>query len=127
MRAKLDENMLDDAARLLTETGWETSTVHDEHLVGAADQLVVTVCQREDRVLFPLDLDVSDIRRYPPEEYSGIVVLRPDEPDRDSVLALLASARWAFAQEPVRRRLWIEEPGRIRIRGVDETNGRGDT
>ena len=73
MRAKIDENMPADAARLLTETGWETSTVHDEHLAGAADELVVAACQREDRVLFSLDLDFADIRRYPPGEYSGVV------------------------------------------------------
>ena len=105
---------------LLAGAGWDTSTVHDEHLVGAADRRVIEDCRQEDRVLFTLDLDFADIRRYPPENWSGIVVVRPGEPDRDSVLALLATALPAFANEPVRQRLWIVEPNRIRIRGADQ-------
>lgn len=120
MRAKIDENMPVDAVRLLGEAGWDTSTVHEEHLVGAADQRVIDACQREDRVLFSLDLDFGDIRRYPPEAYPGIVVLRPVEPDRETVLALLATALPAFAHEPIRQRLWIVEPNRIRVRGTDD-------
>ena len=120
MRAKIDENMPVDAVRLLVGAGWDASTVYDEHLVGAADRRVIEACQREGRVLFSLDLDFADIRSYPPEDWSGIVVLRPGEPDRDSVLALLATALPAFAIEPVRQRLWIVEPNRIRIRGAEQ-------
>ena len=121
MRAKIDENMPVEAVRLLVEAGWDVFTVHDEHLVGASDQLVIATCQGEGRVLFSLDLDFADIRRYPPEAYSGIVVLRPVEPDRDGVLALLASALPVLARESVYQRLWIVEPGRIRIRGGHES------
>jgi predicted nuclease of predicted toxin-antitoxin system len=119
MRAKIGENVPVDAVGLFVEAGWDTSTVHDERLGGAADQRVIEACLQEDRVLFSLDLDFADIRTYPPEAWSGIVVLRPGEPDRDSVLALLATALRAMGTEPVRQRLWIVEPGRIRIRGTD--------
>jgi len=118
MRAKIDENMPVDAVRLFVEAGWDTSTVHDEHLVGAADQRVIEACQQEGRVLFSLDLDFADIRTYPPEAWSGIVVLRPVDSDRDSVLALLATVLRVFATEPIRQQLWIVEPNRIRIRGA---------
>jgi hypothetical protein len=47
-------------------------------------------------------------------------VLRPVEPDRESVLALLTAALPLLAAEPVRKRLWIVEPDRIRIRGGSE-------
>ena len=120
MRAKTDENMPVDAVRLLVGACWDTSTVHEEHLVGAADRRVIDACQREGRVLFSLDLDFADIRKYPPGAWSAIVVLRPREPDRDSVLALLVAALPAFATEPVRQRLWIVVPNRIRSRGADQ-------
>jgi predicted nuclease of predicted toxin-antitoxin system len=120
MRAKIDENRTIEAVRLLVEAGWEASTVHDERFGDAADQLVIAECPKEDRVLFSLDLDFGDIRRYPPEECSGIVVLRPVEPDRETVLALLATALPAFAHEPIRQRLWIVDPNRIRVRGANE-------
>jgi predicted nuclease of predicted toxin-antitoxin system len=120
MRAKIDENLPVETVRLLDEAGWDTSTVHEDRLSGADDQLVITACQREDRVLFTLDLDFGDIRRYPPGAYPGIVVLRPVEPDREAVLALLANALPAFSHEPIRQRLWIVEPDRIRVRGAGE-------
>ncbi len=120
MRAKLDENMPVDAAYALMGAGWAVSTVHDEGLVGASDRVVMVACQAEDRVLFSLDLDFADIRLYPPEQHAGIVVLRPAEPDRDSVLALLTAALPLLAAEPVQQRLWIVELDRIRIRGGSE-------
>jgi len=120
MRAKFDENMPVDAVGLLVGAGWDTSTVHEEHLVGATDRRVIEACQQDRRVLLSLDLDFADIRTYPPEAWSGIVVLRPREPDRDSVLALLVAALPAFASEPVRQQPWIVEPNRIRSRGADQ-------
>jgi hypothetical protein len=36
-------------------------------------------CKREGRILLTLDLDLSDIRAYLPEEFPGILVLRPDK------------------------------------------------
>jgi predicted nuclease of predicted toxin-antitoxin system len=68
-------------------------------------------------VLFTLDLDFADIRAYPPDEYVGIVVLRPARPSRRNVLALLESAIARLVSEWADHRLWIVEPGRIRIRG----------
>jgi len=123
MRAKLDENMPVDAADVLTSAGWAVSTVHDEGLVGASDRVVLSTCQDEARVLFSLDLDFADIRLYPPESHAGIVVFRPAEPDRDSVLALLRAALPLLAAEPVQQRLWIVELDRIRIRGGRDSAG----
>jgi hypothetical protein len=56
------------------------------------------------------------------EKHPGIVVLRPVDPDRDSVLALLATALPVLAVEPVRQRLWIVEPDRIRIRSGSQAS-----
>jgi predicted nuclease of predicted toxin-antitoxin system len=122
MRAKIDENMPVDAVQLLAAAGWDASTVHDEDLVGASDLFVSAACQAEDRVLISLDLDFADIRMYPPEKHPGIVVLRPVDPDRDSVLALLATALPVLAVEPIRQRLWIVEPDRIRIRSGSQSS-----
>ena len=77
MTFKLDENLPADAAGLLRNTGLEGDTVRDEGLRGAEDEVVAATAQREGRVLITLDLDFSNIRAYPPQLYSGIVVLRP--------------------------------------------------
>lgn len=117
MRAKIDENMPVEAAALLDQAGWQTATVYDEGLTGADDGRIAAACTGEDRMLVTLDVEFGDIRTYPPEQHAGIIVLRPAEPDRNRVLALLADVIPVLSVEPVRKRLWIVEPGRIRIRG----------
>jgi len=121
MRAKCDENMPVEAAQRLRAAGWDAVTAHDEDLAGAQDHLVSEACRAEGRVLFSLDLDFADIRIYPPDTHPGIVVLRPRDPDRDSVLALLASVLPVLARESVTERLWIVEPGGIRVRGGERS------
>ena len=116
MRAKLDENMPLESADLLRAAGWDCETVFDEALGGAEDPDIAARCHSELRVLFTLDLDFADIRAYPPAGYAGIVVFRPFKPSRNSVLALLRAAMPVLAKEWAEHRLWIVEPGRVRIR-----------
>ena len=117
MRAKLDENLPVEASELLRSAGWDCDTVRDEGLGGAEDPRVGAVCRAEARVLFTLDLDFADIRAYPPNEYAGIVVLRPAEPSRRMVLQMLARVLPVLAAQWADRQLWIVEPGRVRVRG----------
>ena len=116
MRAKVDENMPIESAGVLRAAGWECDTVFDEALGGAADPDLGARCQAEGRVLFTLDTDFGDIRAYPPSVYIGIVILRPVKPSRDSVLALLQQLIPVLRAEWAEHRLWIVEPGRVRIR-----------
>ena len=116
MRAKIDENMPIDAADVLRAAGWDCDTVFDEALGGAQDPDIGARCQAEDRVLFTLDMDFADIRAYPPREYTGIVVFRPVKPSRAGVLALLQDVIPVLQAEWSAHRLWIVEPGRLRIR-----------
>lgn len=120
MRAKLDENLPSEAADLLRAAGWDCDTVHQEGLAGAADGRVAAACQAEARVLLTLDLDFADIRAYPPSEYEGIVILRPAKASRRQVTALVARVIPVIAAEWVGRRLWIVEPGGIRVRVPNE-------
>ena len=123
MRAKLDENLPLEAAELLRGAGWECDTVYDEGLAGADDPDVAAACRAGARVLFTVDLDFADIRAYPPGEYVGIVVLRPTEPSRRQVLALLARVLHVLSAEWAEHRLWIAEPARVRVRGATATDG----
>jgi predicted nuclease of predicted toxin-antitoxin system len=116
MRGKVDENMPIESADVLRTAGWECDTVFDEALGGAEDPDIGARCQAEGRVLFTLDLDFADIRAYPPSAYIGIVVFRPVKPSRDGVLALLHQVIPVLKAEWSEHRLWIVEPGRVRIR-----------
>lgn len=120
MRCKLDENLPVEAGDLLSSGGHECHTVFYEQLAGARDASLYERCRREGRVLVTLDLDFADIRAYPPEESPGIIVLRPEEPDRDRVLQLVRQVLPAMDREPVAQSLWIVEESRIRIRRSGE-------
>jgi len=76
MRFKIDENLPNDVAALFSRSGHDVATVHGQGLPGAADGTIVTVCQREGRVLVTLDLDFADIRTFRPEQSPGLVVIR---------------------------------------------------
>lgn len=119
MRAKLDENLPVEAAELLRAAGWVCDTVHDEGLRGANDGTIWAACRADARVLFTLDLDFSDIRAYPPSECLGVVVFRPTEPSRKRVLQMLTRVLPVLATQWADHQLWIIEPERVRVRGMN--------
>ncbi len=66
--------------------------------------------------LVTLDLDFSDIRAYPPEDYQGIIVFRLA---LQSITTLIRSTTRIIAlldQEPLIGHLWIVEDHQVRIR-----------
>ena len=115
MKFKIDEN-LPVEADLLREAGYEADTVQEEGLTGTADETLAERVRREGRAIVTLDLDFSDIRAYPPQDYAGIIVLRPNRQDRDSFLALIRRFLPLLTVEPLIGSIWIVEMDRIRIR-----------
>lgn len=116
VRFKLDENLPRDAEALLGDAGHDVQTVLEERLGGNSDPKVFDACRAESRVLVTFDLDFSDIRLYPPDSHSGVWVLRPHTQSIDNTLVLLKGALVVLETESVRARLWIIEPGQVRIR-----------
>lgn len=116
MKFKIDENLPVETADLLRDAGHEADTVQEEGLTGTADETLAERVRREGRAIVTLDLDFSDIRAYPPQDYAGIIVLRPNRQDRDSFLALVRRLLPLLDTEPLVGCIWIVEPDRIRIR-----------
>jgi len=115
-RFKLDENLPHQALALSTKLGHEAETVHEERLVGEPDTTILNACVNERRILVTLDLDFSDIRQYPPSSHCGIWVLRPATQSIRDTLSVLRGAVALVGIEPTSARLWLVEPGRVRIR-----------
>lgn len=62
-----------------------------------------------------LDLDFSNVLRFPPERYAGIAVLRVPHPiDLGTIRERVRVLLKASEQEELSGRLWIVEQGRIR-------------
>ena len=90
MKIKLDENIPEDAATIFTSAGFQVSTVLDQGLGGKADPEVAAACKAESKVLITLDTDFANLSAYPPEDYSGIIVLRLANQAKPHVLSILA-------------------------------------
>ena len=117
MKFKIDQNLPIEAVDLLTAADHDAMTVYQQSLGGASDDRIVDVCKNEDRILITADLDLSDIQRYPPAQAPGYMVLRLPRQSKQALLDLLAKAIPMLSVHPINGRLWIVEPGRLRIRG----------
>lgn len=116
MKFKADENLPVEVTDLLREAGHEADTVQEEGLRGAEDEVLSERIRLEGRAIITLDLDFSDIRAYPPQDYPGIIILRPSRQDKDAALTLIRRLLPLLSVEPLAGCIWIVEPDRIRIR-----------
>lgn len=119
MRFKLDENLHSDAAEFLRSHGHDAVTVVEQKLRGSPDAVIASVCQDEGRILLTLDLDFSDIRKYPPAGFEGIVVLRLRSQAREYLLRLLAKLLPVLSLRQQPGQLWIVDEELVRIRGAE--------
>lgn len=116
MRFKTDENLPAEIVTLLCDHGHDAISVVEQQLAGAPDNVVAKVCQSEQRVLVTLDLDFADIRAYPPDEYSGIIVVRLRVQTISAILRLTEQViRLLESSSPVGK-LWILDEFHVRIR-----------
>jgi predicted nuclease of predicted toxin-antitoxin system len=110
VRFKVDENLPAEAAAELRNGGHEADTVLDEGLAGAADAELAATIQREGRALVTLDVDFGNLKRYPPSDFAGIVVLRLRNQSRSAVVAAVARlVRWSQTEMLDGRLLSIDE------------------
>lgn len=117
MRFKVDENLHRDFASWLGARGHDAQNVWDEGIQGIDDAALSQVVRTENRVLVTFDLGFADIRRYPPADHAGIVVLRLPSQHRAAQLAAASRIVELAATEPLAGSLWIVEETLIRIRG----------
>jgi predicted nuclease of predicted toxin-antitoxin system len=85
---------------------------------GRPDASIADICRREDRVLLTLDMDFADIRLYPPQNYSGLLVLRLERQEKPRVVAAWERIIPLLEREPINAHLWIVEERTVRIRGA---------
>jgi len=115
MRIKLDENVDTRLAIFLKRAGHDTNTVQEQGLCGTEDKALYKICKEERRILVSLDLDFSNIIRFPPEGTPGLVVLRGPNQLFSTMQVLVETLIAALTRELPDDRLWVVEPGRLRI------------
>ena len=116
MLIKLDENLSDAHTKFLRQMGHECDRVTAEGLSGATDEVVwQQVCQ-EQRFFITLDLDFSDVRRFPPGTHPGILFLRPRSRSRQAVLDLLSRIISKYPFDSLQGCLVVADENQTRIR-----------
>jgi len=105
MKFKIDENTPLEVAELLRKAGYDSTTVPEQNLSGTSDASLAAICLKEERILVTLDNDFADIRTYPPDEFSGIMVMRLNRQDKLHVLEIFSQAMHLFPKEPIEQHL----------------------
>jgi hypothetical protein len=63
-----------------------------------------------------VDFDFANVRVYPPDQYSGLIVLRPRAQTIPAIESLTEQMVRYLASEALVGQLWIVEEQRVRIR-----------
>ena len=84
MKIKLGQNISLHVREALERLRHDVGTVLDEGLSGSPDNKVLNTASSNDRILFTLDTDFLDLKKYPPG--SQVVVFRPP---RQGALAII--------------------------------------
>ena len=116
MKFKIDENLPAEFAEILRVAGFETATVADENLSGAADSALLERCRAETRVLVTLDLDFASVQAHPLKTHSGIIVFRCKSQDKQTLISVLKRILPVLHRRSPEGQLWIVQPDRIRYR-----------
>jgi len=117
MKFKVDQNLPLEFEDILAAHGHDAISVFRQGMNGASDEKVVDVCHAEGRALITADLDLSDIRTYPPQQSAGYIVFRLKEQSRPRQIDLLRELLPRLDTQPLSGKLWIVERGRLRVRG----------
>jgi predicted nuclease of predicted toxin-antitoxin system len=118
MRFLIDANLPRAAIVVCQKYGHQVQFARDIGLAAASDAQIAERARESGAALLTRDLDFADVRRYPPDQYPGIVVLRLP----DTTVALeIARVLERFLMEPgflepLAGRLAIVEMDRVRFR-----------
>lgn len=113
---KLDENLGVSHVQWLSLQGYRAQRVHDQGLSGQPDDRVWNRITEEHAFFITLDLDFSDIRRFPPGTHPGILLLRPKSRGRKAVQKVLSRAVTETPLEELSGCLAVADELRTRIR-----------
>jgi predicted nuclease of predicted toxin-antitoxin system len=116
MKIKLDENLSRHLKSSLERLGHGVHTAGEEGLLSMPDVKVAAAASSEGRMLFTLDVEFADLRKYPPGGHPGIVLFRPESFGPRAVNEFIEAFVRDTDLEKLRGCVVVAEPSRIRVR-----------
>lgn len=118
VRFLIDADVSPAVAAFLESTGHDAAYVPALFPPRTLDPVVATYARETERCIVTRDFGFADIRRYAPREHHGIVVLAvPPDGGTRHMLDLMRDFLARLPElEPLRGKLLIVEPKRIRVR-----------
>jgi len=118
MHFLIDANLPRAAIAVLQKFGHQVEFARDIGLAAAPDEQIAARARQSGAALLTRDMDFADVRRYPPDQYFGIVVLRLSD---TAVAQEIVRVLERFLMEPgfldpLAGRLAIVEVDRVRFR-----------
>lgn len=126
MKIKIDENLSRHLKDPLAQLGHDVSTALEEGLLGKIDIEIGAVAKSEDRMIFTLDLDFADLRKFPPGSHPGVILFRPRSMGPLAVNQFVLKFAQQTELSELTRCLAVVEPHRIRVRRPSLLDEAGD-
>ncbi len=119
MKIKLDENLSRRLKPVLADLEHDVLTAADENLLSRPDTEVAAASIKEGRMLFTLDLEFADLRKYPPGNHPGIILFRPPSCGPLTVNKFIADFVRSVNLEDLASCVAIVDPTRVRVRSPE--------
>jgi predicted nuclease of predicted toxin-antitoxin system len=124
VKIKLDENLSRHLKPALANFGHDVLTVADEDLLSHSDTEVAAVSFREGRMIFTLDVEFADLRKYPPGKHPGIILFRPPSFGPRSVNRFIVDFVGATDLTELQSCVAIVDANRVRVRSPEKDRHR---
>ena len=111
-----DECVYSITTQSLRTWGHNVLTAQEIGLAGKPDETILTYAVEHRRVLITIDMDFSNIRRYPPKSHTGIIVLKIRPRSVEKVHNVLAQVLRDVSAEQLGKSLVIVDQGKYRVR-----------
>jgi len=116
LKLKLDENLSRHLSAEITTLGHEVATAADQGLLGRSDREVSAAAKAAGELLFTLDLEFGDLRKYPPGSHPGILLFRPRSMGPSAVNGFVTNFVRGTDLAELAGCLVVVDPDRVRVR-----------
>jgi len=101
---------------MLRSQGHDVKDIKEMHLYGESDETIISLAQRENRILVTLDQDFGNIITYPTEKYPGIIILKVHPPSMSQTTYLLKKVITRVTEKEIKQALVVIDKNKFRIR-----------